>query len=77
MPTPILVGAVDYFTKWVEAKILAQVKTSNIEKFILKSIMCRFGMPRIIVTDNGPQFKYGPQFNYKAFKFFAKSRGST
>jgi hypothetical protein len=51
-----LIVAVDYFTKWVEAEPLAQVKAANIQKFVWKSIICRFGLPKVIIADNGPQF---------------------
>ena len=61
-----LVVAVDYFTKWVEAEPLALVKAANIEKFVWKSIICRYGLPRVIIADNGPQF------NCKSFREFCE-----
>ncbi|XP_057444007.1 uncharacterized protein LOC130736179 [Lotus japonicus] len=48
--------AVDYFTKWVEAEPLASITAGKIVKFYWKKIMCRFGVPRAIVSDNGTQF---------------------
>ena len=48
--------AVDYFTKWVEAEALATITESKTTSFIWRSIICRFGIPNAIVTDNGKQF---------------------
>lgn len=46
----------DYFSKWVEA-VAVQDKTANtIAAFLLKTIL-RHGAPRILVTDNGSEFK--------------------
>ena len=50
------VVAVDYFTKWAEAKELAEISTTKIEKFMWSNIISRFGVPQQIVTDNGTQF---------------------
>jgi hypothetical protein len=51
--------AVDYFTKWAEAEALATITTENVIKFLWKSIVCRFGIPYAMVTDNGKQFDCG------------------
>ncbi|CAL8991543.1 unnamed protein product [Prunus brigantina] len=50
------VVAVDYFTKWTEAEALATITAAKIEHFVWKNILCRFGLPNAIVTDNGKQF---------------------
>lgn len=51
-----LVVGIDYFTKWVEAKPLATITEKNIRNFVWKSIICRFGILRFLVSDNGKQF---------------------
>lgn len=51
-----LLVAIDYFTKWVEAEPLASITTAKIQGFVWKNIICRFGISRVIVTDNGRQF---------------------
>ena len=51
---------IDYFTKWVEAKTLAKITQQNVKNFIWKSIVCRFGVPRVLVSDNGRQFDNTP-----------------
>ncbi|XP_016651530.1 PREDICTED: uncharacterized protein LOC107881692 [Prunus mume] len=50
------VVAVDYFTKWAEAEALATITAARIEAFVWQNIVCRFGIPNAIVTDNGRQF---------------------
>ena len=45
--------AVDYFTKWVEAEPLTKITTRKVISFVVRNIICRFGIPRTIVTDNG------------------------
>ncbi|XP_065017671.1 uncharacterized protein LOC135644139 [Musa acuminata AAA Group] len=51
----IVVG-VDYFTKWVEAEPLATITERQMEKFVWRNLVTRFGLPKTIITDNGPQF---------------------
>ena len=48
-----LIVAIDHFTKWIEAKPLAKITTEQVAQFLWKNIMCRYGIPRILVTDNG------------------------
>nr|XP_009418884.1 PREDICTED: uncharacterized protein LOC103998981 [Musa acuminata subsp. malaccensis] len=52
----IIVVGVDYFTKWVEAEPLATITEWQIEKFVWRNLVTRFGLPKTIITDNGPQF---------------------
>ena len=51
-----LVVGIDYFTKWVEAEPLASITQQNVKNFIWKNILCRFGVPRVLVSNNGRQF---------------------
>nr|KYP31056.1 Pol polyprotein [Cajanus cajan] len=51
-----LLVAIDYFTKWIEACPLTKITTENVQKFTWKSIICRFGIPHSLITDNGRQF---------------------
>ncbi|KAI3797126.1 hypothetical protein L1987_32378 [Smallanthus sonchifolius] len=55
-----LIVAIDYFTKWVEAKALASITGIQVKKFVWECIVCRFGLPLFIVTDNGKQFVDNP-----------------
>nr|GEY46711.1 reverse transcriptase domain-containing protein [Tanacetum cinerariifolium] len=47
--------AVDYLSKWVEAKALPTNDARVVCKF-LKSLFARFGTPRAIISDRGTQF---------------------
>ena len=51
-----LVVRIDYFTKWVEAEPLASITQQNVKNFVWKNIVCRFGVPKVLVSDNGRQF---------------------
>ena len=62
----IVVG-VDYFTKWVEAEPLATITEQKVRKFVWRSIICRFEIPKALVSDNGKQFD-----NPKFIDFYAE-----
>ncbi|CAJ2668042.1 unnamed protein product [Trifolium pratense] len=51
-----LIVAVDYFTKWIEAEPLANITTFNVLRFFKRNILARFGIPQVVITDNGTQF---------------------
>ena len=51
----IVVG-VDYFPKWAEAEPLATITEKKVRNFVRRSMICRFGIPRAMVSDNGKQF---------------------
>ena len=51
-----LVVSIDYFIKWVEAEALATITEKNVRSFIWRNIVCRYGIPRVLVSDNGKQF---------------------
>ncbi|GJT13143.1 reverse transcriptase domain-containing protein [Tanacetum coccineum] len=57
--TRFLVVAIDYFTKWVKAKPLVSTTGKHMEKFVWEHIVCRFGIPQIIISNNGKQFAKG------------------
>ena len=52
----LLLIATDYFSKWIEAEAFASIKDKDVTQFVWKNIVCRFGIPRSIVSDNGLQF---------------------
>jgi hypothetical protein len=51
-----VVVAVEYFSKWIEAKSLATITSVIVQKFFWQKIVCRFGVPKAITVDNGTQF---------------------
>ena len=48
-----LVVGIDYFTKWVDAELLASITQQNVKNFAWKNIVCRFGVPKMLVSDHG------------------------
>ncbi|GJS50625.1 reverse transcriptase domain-containing protein [Tanacetum coccineum] len=55
-----LIVVVDYFTKWIEAKAVATITGNQVKKFVWDNIVCHFGLPGEIVSDNGNQFSDNP-----------------
>ena len=51
-----LLVAIDYFTKWVEAEALVTITGTKVQNFVWKNIVCRFRIPRTIISDNSRQF---------------------
>jgi transposase InsO family protein len=51
-----VVVAVEYFSKWIEAKPLATITSATIQKFFWQNIVCRFSVLKAIAIDNGTQF---------------------
>ena len=66
----LLVGT-GYFTKWVEAKPLANIRDVDIKMFFWKNIVTRFGVPHSLILYNGLQF------DSKAFKRYCYELGIT
>ena len=52
-----IVVAIDYFSRWIEEESFGTLKAKQMAKFIEKSLICRYGVPHHIVTDNGVQFQ--------------------
>ena len=48
--------AIDYFTKWAEAKALANIRDMDVKKFVWKNIVTRFRVPDSLISDNELQF---------------------
>nr|GEV74725.1 reverse transcriptase domain-containing protein [Tanacetum cinerariifolium] len=67
--------AVDYLSKWVEAKALPTNDAHVVCKF-LKSLFARFGSPRAIISDRGTHF-CNDQFAKVMFKYEVTHRLST
>ncbi|KAL0444443.1 UNVERIFIED_CONTAM: hypothetical protein Slati_2167000 [Sesamum latifolium] len=52
-----LVVAVDHFSKWIEAEPITRITESAMIQFVWRNILCHFGIPRKITSDNGTQFQ--------------------
>ena len=46
----------DYFSRWPEAKPLKFANAHTVATFIYEDIICRFGAPKIIQSDQGTHF---------------------
>ena len=64
-----LLVAIDYLTKWVEVEALTTITEIKVQNFVWKNIVCRFGIPRTIILNNGRQF------DSKRFKSFCSNLG--
>jgi len=51
-----LVVSIDYSTKWIEAEPLAKITAKNVLRFFKRNILARFGVPTLVISDNGTQF---------------------
>ena len=64
-----LYATIDKFTKWSEVEPVHTIPAKSVVKFI-KGIVCRFGVPNIIMSDNGTQF------TSDQFRFYCGSLGA-
>ena len=48
--------AVEYFTKWIEARVVSTITAKTAQKFFWQNIACRFGVPSELTVDNNKQF---------------------
>jgi hypothetical protein len=51
------VVAVEYFTKWIELKLVANI-AAGLKRFFWQIIICYFGVPKLTIVDNSMQFDY-------------------
>ena len=77
IPTPqdyrYLLVITDLFTRWVEAFPLKVATTEKIAEIAEREVFQRFGYPRTVITDNGPQFK-GDQWDAACARWGASPR---
>lgn len=51
-----IIVVIDYFSKWFEANTLAPTTEFQVIKFLKSRIILWYGVPHVLVSDNGPQF---------------------
>ena len=51
-----IIVAMDYFTKWPEARAVDNIRAETVAKFIYEDIICRHGVPKEILSDRGTSF---------------------
>ena len=47
----------DYFTKWAEALPMPNMGACTVAKILVEEVLCRFGIPQTIHSDQGRQFE--------------------
>jgi hypothetical protein len=52
-----IILAVDYFTKFCVGKALPDFTALSTARFLFEDIVCKFGLPKAIMSDNGVNFK--------------------
>ena len=52
-----IVVATDYLTKWPEVKAIPEASANAVAKFLFENIVCRYGCPSILLSDQGTHFK--------------------
>ena len=62
---------IDYFTKWVEAEPLVNIRDVDAKRFVWKNIVTQFGVSHVLILDNGFQF------NSKMFRRYCGEMGIT
>nr|GEZ01668.1 reverse transcriptase domain-containing protein [Tanacetum cinerariifolium] len=55
-----LIVAIDYITKWIEAKLVATITGAQIKKFVWDNIVCIFSLLGEIIFDNEKRFRDNP-----------------
>lgn len=48
--------AIDYFSKWCEARPLIDKKAVTVARFIYDEIICQHGGPKVEISDQGREF---------------------
>lgn len=71
-----LIVAVDYMTKWVEAKAVAHITAQICRGFFHEHVVTRFGISRTLITDNGRQF-IDSSFEAYMSKYFIQHKRSS
>ena len=66
-----LLVSTNYFTKWVEAEPLANIRDVDAKRFIWINIGTRFGVPHVLILDNDLQF------DSKTFRSYCGELGIT
>ncbi len=52
--------AIDHYSKWCEAKAVADHEAKTAVRFLEDDLICRYGVPKYVLTDNGGE--WGAEF---------------
>jgi hypothetical protein len=48
--------AIDHYSKWCEAKVVVDHSAKTTSRFLEDDIICRYGVPKFVLTDNGGEW---------------------
>ncbi len=48
--------AINHYSKWCEAKVVANHGVKTIAKLLEDDVICRYGVPKFVLTDNGGEW---------------------
>ncbi len=48
--------AIDHYSKWCEARVVADHGAKTTAKFLKDDVICRYGVPKFVLTDNGGEW---------------------
>ncbi len=48
--------AIDHYSKWCEAKAVADHGAKTAARFLEDDVICRYGVPKFVLTDNGGEW---------------------
>jgi transposase InsO family protein len=51
-----IIVAIEYLTKWVEAKVVKVNDAKTTTTFLYENVITRFGCPNILISDRGKHF---------------------
>jgi hypothetical protein len=57
--------AIDHYSKWCEAKVVADHGANTAVRFLEDDLICRYGVPRFVLTDNGGE--WGAETMYRDY----------
>ncbi|XP_074283147.1 uncharacterized protein LOC141607690 [Silene latifolia] len=69
--------AIDYFTKWVEAKSYKVLKAKQVAQFIQNEIICRYGTPHELISDNRTHFQAETEITFALWGYRTSIRTAT
>ncbi len=53
--------AINHYSKWCEAKVVADHEAKTATRFLEDDIVCRYGVPKFVLTGNGGE--WAAEFN--------------
>ena len=52
-----IMSAIEYVSRWLETRATRSAKSKEMTRFVFEQVVCRFGVPLELVTNNAPEFR--------------------